>query len=255
MNAGLYYEHLHLTLDRGYLEEVFALWRESVYLGTFGVITRAVIAERIPELAKHYNMEVTEETTFREFIDAYYEKEYSEQCSEVFHKPFKCIEYFASTGNRELLKLAIKKVREIPALQYDTRSLEQQIQSHALQGAARGGQIELIVIFFEGVKKSLEGELPIHGQARARGAFAIALSEAIEEGRLEVVKFLLELGVISEGKDLQHAARKNDREMIQLLFDYGNKELVHGQRGASEGGHTELRRFFSRKLAGMDAEL
>lgn len=59
----------------------------------------------------------------------------------------------------------------------------------------------------------------------------------------------------SDATEMKNTARNNDIPMVKLLMQYGNNNWHYGQKGANEGGHVELRRFFSRKIAGMNVEL
>lgn len=82
-----------------------------------------------------------------------------------------------------------------------------------------------------------------------------ALLAAVTNNDLTMARYLLEKGALQTGGILGVAARNNQLEMIQLLLDYGANAWHCGQSAANGGDHLELRKFFSRKLAGMDAQL
>lgn len=265
MNTNLYYETLYLFLDRKQIPELLAFWRQSVYLGSFGTVTRTIINEGVSELAKYYKLRITDEMTFGEFLDRYYEKLYFERCDK---NPFDCIDYFAQTNEPELLKQAMKKAE--PYFDFERRSgccdipssvmgesersnLEQAekiknvIAWVALFRAAKYKQLDLVKYLMKTHTYSKEGLLQL-------------LETVVKNDDFALTKFLLEQGIFPKNWDnmgplVEIAAKNANKQLLKLFFDHGSRHWAHGQRGAREGNHPELRRFFSRKLAGLDAEL
>lgn len=257
MNQNLYYEHLNFVLDRKEIPEILALWRESIYLGSFGAITRAIITKQIPALAKHYDINVNKEASFEEFLKVYYEKLYSQRCSN--RGPLACVEYFAANGDRRSLKLAMGKAAPyldrdvLHSLPYKTNEDKRAFDdsytmrllaiTNAWHGAIRGRN-------FDNIKFLVENYAD-HSSVSLESA----LASAVEANDLEMAQLLLEAGAQQAPEMLVDAAKNGNKDMIKLLVEYGNTHWYYGQRGAREGGHEDLRKFFSRKLAGLEATL
>lgn len=55
MELELYYNYINDDLSRYALDELIALWDESIYLGSTGAVTRAVIERAIPSLIDNYS--------------------------------------------------------------------------------------------------------------------------------------------------------------------------------------------------------
>ena len=179
-------------------------------------------------------------------------QEFDKRCA--LH-PIACVEYFAAKDKRDALQKAMKKAAthldpatgrlSFVQLEYyggvKTRAdAERVVTSLALEYAAYYRQIDLVKFLVE---------------TRLTGVMTGALFAAVCNCDLEMTRFLLEKGAIQTGAMLEYSAKNNNFQMVKLLVEYEASEWAYGQRGAREGGHIELRKFFSRKLAGMDATL
>ena len=239
MSNEEYYARVKNALEEYAVNELVSLWQNSLYLGSSGAVARTLMQKAIPMLAKKENIKINEKTSFLQFANMHYEKQYTEKC---LTDPLSCVKYFAGKGDKELLEIAMQKATKNVYLQRSDPELAQKVLEIAVKAVAREGHLSLLKSLFQ----------------KAQNVSSLATSAlhgAIETGKHKVVEYLLAQGAISNGNDLEIAARKNDLEMVDLLIEYGNKDWIYGQSGARKGGHKKLREFFRLKLAGIEPEM
>lgn len=149
-----------------------------------------------------------------------------------------------------------RKAREHTFLSRLTKKVEVDNNKAELIAAVREGRIDIVEnLYIESQREMTRPNFKLRDLYRIKALFKSALHEAIGSGQLVIAEYLLEHQVECDESELANAARNNDIPMVKLLIAYGNKNWRYGQKGADEGGHLELRRFFSRKIAGINVEL
>lgn len=239
MSNEEYYARVKNALDKYAVNELVSLWQNSLYLGSSGAVARTLMQKAIPMLAEKEKIKINEKTSFLQFANMFYEKQYTEKC---LTDPLSCVKYFAGKGDKELVEIAMQKATKNVYLQRSDPELAQKVLEIALKAAAREGHLFLAKNLVQQARKAAQN---------VSSLTTSALHGAIETGKHKVVEYLLTQGAISNGNDLEIAARKNDLEMVDLLIEYGNKDWIYGQLGARKGGHKKLREFFRLKLLDM----
>lgn len=236
-----YYQNIHRVLESKDVVDIAKLHRASFRMKAPGKIARFLINDAVPALAEYYGLYLDKRATFARF-----NREYKRQILgiEPSRRDSHLDEEFFREA-RESRKHATVATEERPALY------------NALIGAARRGELNNVRRLYTKIQERLAesdpSALPDHETMDLELASSKALEAAALAGHVSTVEFFLKKGVTS-GVVMRIAAKNNDREMIRLLVRYGNKQWSDGQAGANEGGHLELRKLFSRKLAGMEVE-
>lgn len=172
--------------------------------------------------------------------------------------PFQALNRLAQRGNFKIWSLILENTLSV----YDPSKGSAQIN--------RGGEFLSYVKTTDDVREELiRRAVSISTHHRKYGFIRRLLEEytlvpehleqvlrfAVTNNNLETAELALEKGAVATNeKLLEHAARHGNKKMIRLLIAYGANDWEYGQRGAGDK-HLEIRRFFSRKLAGMEVEL
>lgn len=83
MDERLFYTRLDQAINRGSIPDILDIWKETMSLGSVGIVARHLITESVPDLVLYYQLDLEGDVSFQKLVAAYKEKERKEETARI----------------------------------------------------------------------------------------------------------------------------------------------------------------------------